>query len=565
MEKGIPLDHVALFRAFSTSPDSNSTPKTIFHSLSPKERQTRILEEQKKAKEHRKAQEISRPKYILKEFSPGHCKPAEYFIALAREKRLKSMTRPRSAVVRVKRGLNSPVRRETQVQVRGKGEESPGSTMKTGTCSPNRKEMTDALPEWVLQRTDFLPNYTRIKEGQGINLFDVCRFPRAQRKEAELNALITYTLSLSSFPPLPRAVLKDLCGKYQAATAPKDSISKLYSVGKQGEIGDAVYIVYTGQVEVCVDGEVIESTGEKTVIALESLTCEPQKHTIIAKTDLEMIKLTQTDYDTAILGIRNKEKNELTEFLGEIPYFSQWQVVKLHRLSSVLVPLVVGTGQCVYEKGDQSECLYVVRSGKVEIQTIVDLDESYRWPVGSHAWEISCLEKKVVYRLQVAGPGCLFGDFEMIPGIPRLTRAKSISRSSLLSLSRDEFSKIFTQREAESLLQYTNLTLPNTQDLTEKVQETFQNQRNMVKFRQEKALLMGYVLDYSGLTARDCLLDRKTRKMKGWIQNLQRKKSENKVNCGTEVLKVSKNRVVVSSVAGLRGTDSRKNTPSRGK
>lgn len=227
MEKSLYLDHVALFRAFSTSPAS--TPKSHLRSLTPKERQGRIWEEQRRAKRQREAQEAARPKYVLEELVASPSKSPAYYISRAREKHLQTISaRPKSVAFRAFSPLKSPFARTARLP------DSPTSPSKSSHCASYRKEMTEALPDWVLQRSDFLSSYTRIREGTGIDLLEVCKLPRVQRKEAELNALVQWTLTIPFFAGLPRTVLKDLCGKFQAVTAAKDSVGKEIGSGETG-------------------------------------------------------------------------------------------------------------------------------------------------------------------------------------------------------------------------------------------------------------------------------------------------------------------------------------------
>jgi CRP-like cAMP-binding protein len=438
------------------------------------------------AKKQREASEAARPKYVLEEDSASHCRPAAYYISQAREKHLHMLhSRPKSALLRVFTPAKNTIRApNSPVSPAYRQSDSPRSPSKSPHNASFLKEITDALPDWVLERSDFLPSYSRIKEGAGINLFEVCRLPRVQRKEAELNALIQWTLSIPFFAGLPRTVLKDLCGKFQGVVAAKDTVSKLYAVMRQGEAGDYLLVVYSGVIETSVDGVVTAAEGEKALIGSEALGGEViRTTTVTAKTDTTMLKLTQTDYDCVLLGVRNKEKHDLTEFLKAIPYFSTWQLVKLHRLSSIFTSITLNPGQCFYQKGNQSSSFYIVKSGKVDIQTLVDLAESRRWPVGSHAWEISNLAKKVLYRLKTCGPGGMFGDLEMVLGKERATRAKAVVKTTCLAVSREEFFKIFTQRETEMLAQYTNLALPSEKELVVGVTETFANQRATVTDR----------------------------------------------------------------------------------
>lgn len=253
---------------------------------------------------------------------------------------------------------------------------------------------------------------------------------------------------------------------------------------RQGDTGDYLLVVYKGVIETYVDGTSTDTQGEKALIGYEALSGEViRTSTVMAKTDTLMLKLTQTDYDSVLIGVRNKEKHDLTEFLKAIPYFSTWQLVKLHRLSSVLISITLNPGQCFYQKGSQSSSFYILKSGKVVIQTLVDLSETRRYPVGSHSWEISNLAKKVLYRLKTCIPGDMFGDLEMVLGKERATRAKAVVKSTCLVVSKEEFFKIFTQRETEILTQYTNLTLPSEKEMVEGVAETFANQRATVNCR----------------------------------------------------------------------------------
>ena len=250
---------------------------------------------------------------------------------------------------------------------------------------------------------------------------------------------------------------------------------------KQGDVGDCMYVLYKGRVEVLVHSNKVAEFGEKAVFGEGALMSRAGRTaTVISLEDTQLLKLTREDHDSVVLGAKKREKYNFTLFLHTIQFFDTWQLVKVHRLSNALISTHFTAGQVVYEKGAKSASLYIVKEGQIEIQTIIRLDESNRWPIGTHKWELNKLSKKVIVQLKLCNPKDLFGDLEMVTAEPRATRAVAITHSQCLAINREEFFNIFTQKEAQALLKYTHLALPTEKELAETVIETSNTERKMV-------------------------------------------------------------------------------------
>jgi CRP-like cAMP-binding protein len=104
--------------------------------------------------------------------------------------------------------------------------------------------------------------------------------------------------SLKLFAPLPQPVLESLAGalvpvRLEAGT----------EVFRQGELGDRVYIVAAGVVEIVADGRVVAVTGPGGFFGEIALLRDvPRTATVRAKTEVELRALERDDFIAAVTG-----------------------------------------------------------------------------------------------------------------------------------------------------------------------------------------------------------------------------------------------------------------------
>lgn len=92
-----------------------------------------------------------------------------------------------------------------------------------------------------------------------------------------------------------------------------------------------MYVIYKGTLGIYIKGNI--KVGERLagmVIGETALDNDsPRTADVVAETDVTLLKLKKTDYESIILNLKNLEKHENTRFLMAIPYFQRWSFVKV--------------------------------------------------------------------------------------------------------------------------------------------------------------------------------------------------------------------------------------------
>lgn len=545
------LEHLSLLRTVDQT-STGLSPSKAYRSRTPKERSERMQRELASAQRRREAQNSSRPRFDLEDSPSPTLKPAAYFIDQAKQKRvlLHSHTRPVSAVssnavlptfrscrMSPSRALKSALGKYSTAIAQEKKDKTETS------------ELSSVIPDWVLQRDGFLSTYSQLISGTGVDIFEVCSHPPSERKEGAVLCLLNWASQLPFFSTIPRSSLREVCAKLRSVL-----VLAGQTVMQQGDAGDCMYVVCKGKLGVYVGGNRVAELGEGKVVGESALISRTSRTASVkAAVDSHLLKLTKEDHDSVVLGAKKREKAGNVLFLKTIRFFEPWQLVKLQRLSNALISTHFQAGQVVYERNSKSTTLYILQSGQVEVQAVISLHQSNRWPIGTHSWELTKLSKRLIVRLRLCQAGDFFGDLELVKGTLRTTRAVALQEAQCLAINTDEFNTIFTRKEAEALLQYTHLELPDDDTLATQFTESVKKDRRIVLLTQKKALVDA--LDIRFLSPRDCIADPKARKLKGVKEDLQHREALSQAKGKAHVLKVDKKRVVISSVSVLNRMD----------
>jgi len=103
--------------------------------------------------------------------------------------------------------------------------------------------------------------------------------------------------------------------------------------------------------------------------------------------------------------------------LKRVPFFALLRTDQLRHIAPVLEPAGWAAGERVFDKGDVSDCMYILLSGRVGI-TLHDDPES------------------TDYVVQLAQGDC-FGDMGLLDDLPRSATAHVLETAEALSLSRE--------------------------------------------------------------------------------------------------------------------------------
>ena len=132
------------------------------------------------------------------------------------------------------------------------------------------------------------------------------------------------------------------------------------------------------------------------------------------------------------------EKQRRLEFLSRLPFFSKWDRVSLVDFNNLSEEVTLTKGAVVYDIGQDPETFYVVRKGKLIMETIIEIDSYFRYPVEKQTWEVRKTTRQIKYKLQDLWKGSHFGHEEMLQGYKRRTRVRALTDCTLIYVSTDE-------------------------------------------------------------------------------------------------------------------------------
>jgi len=229
------------------------------------------------------------------------------------------------------------------------------------------------------------------------------------------------------------------------------------------------------------------------------------------------------------------ERHRRLEFLGNLKFFAGWDRVSLVDFNNSSEELKVLQGTIIYDIGQDPTTIYVVRRGKLIMETVMEIDSYFRYPINKQTWEVRKRTRQIQYKMQNLWKGNIFGHEEILQGYKRRTRVRCLTDCSLIYVNGDDLEKRWPQDQVEKL----RSTMRNL-DLDFIVNK-------ITTFYKERTKRNEAVLDASGLNCHDFSgarsqfmqhnRQRQIEKMLPWI-NKARQNSTKNLNLLHELRKV---------------------------
>lgn len=408
-----------------------------------------------------------------------------------------------------------------------------------GDYVPNFKDLNDIIPEWLTSRADFQKSYTRMKQVENADLESIVSMNFNQRNDDEKRAIFMWIKSTEYFKNMPKIIIKEICDRIVLAKFKEGEKSNDYLVIKQGSKADCLFIIYKGSVGIFVNGVKIAHNSEGGNfgdLALDKSS--PRTADVIALSPVVLFTVKEFDYRNIIFNYKNIEKHENCKFISSIPFFSNWSIVKVQLMCNSLVQLAFKPGEVIYEFGERSHVFNLIKSGKIEIQTLIDLKQKNRWPVGPHIWNIRKVISKYVFPIKTVGHHEFFGEFEILKNIDRETRAVAIEDTVCLSLNKSDFDILFAVKDQENLNKLIETYIPSKIEMEQKLRE-----RISAKYNNEQILLEAMKINYMP-NSKESLIDKRSKKLQKWIQSIKsRKNIEDEQIKSRRIQNVTKNKI----------------------
>jgi cAMP-dependent protein kinase regulator len=259
-------------------------------------------------------------------------------------------------------------------------------------------------------------------------------------KEIQLRLAQLYTEKsresnhLRPLPPIPlfsdlsEPELRSMLDRIQVKSLPKDTY-----ICREGEPGDSLVIICRGEVGIykqSFEGEErwLRSLREGDCFGEFGFFLDRKRHASVKSlTECEIIEVTREELE-AIIKIHPRVKHVLEilfknrvldNLLALSPLFHTLSADNREEVLKRFRVLHIPEETVIFKGGDPPHCLYLIKSGEVEIFT-----------------QNRC-EKRVI--LGKLGSGQLFGEIGVLFNTPRMAFAKTTRPTELLELSKAEF------------------------------------------------------------------------------------------------------------------------------
>eukprot|EP00359_Climacostomum_virens_P006390 CAMPEP_0204901046 /NCGR_PEP_ID=MMETSP1397-20131031/2841_1 /ASSEMBLY_ACC=CAM_ASM_000891 /TAXON_ID=49980 /ORGANISM="Climacostomum Climacostomum virens, Strain Stock W-24" /LENGTH=507 /DNA_ID=CAMNT_0052069321 /DNA_START=180 /DNA_END=1700 /DNA_ORIENTATION=+ len=488
------------------------------------------------AQTQRLSAELSRSKILLKDIQLSHPKPADFYIQKVKrsvkesEKSRRDLSNSPLKSSRKTLGASSITQRSISA-LRHSRPKSRESNAYEGCLKLTTDEsLQKSFPEWLLNKTEFLNHVKQPSTTVQARVAEACAKYSKKRTVKEKQEILDYVSKLEFFKTIPFSLLTRAIEKMTTV---------VYSPGQklmqQGDEGDCLLILVIGRVSVYINGvKLVELTENNIVGELALVTRAKRSATVVAETDVKVLKLESKAYEDAISILKRDEVFELTRLMSTYRCFSMWNRDMIHMLSTYAAKKTYIKGQVIYEQGQESNALYIVISGKVKLQAYVKVEMGNKWPVGRKMWENVKLEKTVTIDIREIDPGETFGGHEIVENCLRITRALVKTDSTIVSINKAELAEHFLKNDIQDLLNLSKFMIPTEQELHEKARLKLRKVRDHSKHVEDS---IAADFNYSERTTVE---DLRSRLMRRWIGsfNIKLKKATMKLN--KDIVSISK-------------------------
>ncbi|MEJ2182616.1 MAG: cyclic nucleotide-binding domain-containing protein [Nitrospirota bacterium] len=219
-----------------------------------------------------------------------------------------------------------------------------------------------------------------------------------------------------------------------------------YSAGKKiidkGAPGDSFYFVREGEVNIFKktpggrDAFLSTVGGAEVFGEMPLVTSSPRAATVIAKTDVSLLRLLKRDFDNVVLAdSMAKKRTDEYAYLNQLKALEPFAPLELARMISLFVKAEqrrYSPGDTIITQGDAGDVYYIIRSGHVVV--------------------LKQMLKETQEEVAVLGEGMGFGEEALLTGGPRSASVKAVEETVVLAFTKADFDRILKASFLEETL-----------------------------------------------------------------------------------------------------------------
>ena len=233
--------------------------------------------------------------------------------------------------------------------------------------------------------------------------------------------------------------------------------SEFYHAGdaifKRNSTGKEMYVIYNGKIGWFSNNQMIKEINYNEVFGEHVLSNNYKRpYRAKAMTDWELLVLHCDDYRNIITNqcVVVMQKNK--QLLSSCPKLSRWDLSKIERVWYLLEERKVSNG-VLYDQGNDTEGVYIVKSGTLQVHSIVEIDNFRQYPISNFSWEIERTTNTVKCLLGTLKVGSIFGFLEILnKSDSRMSRVSTTGNATVLYLSTRHFLDCFNETDIIELI-----------------------------------------------------------------------------------------------------------------
>jgi CRP-like cAMP-binding protein len=309
---------------------------------------------------------------------------------------------------------------------------------------------------------------------------ELCSQPKGLRSEESVLSLCSLLQQFKVFSTLLKSSgLSSL--KEVSQLVLYEFISNSSFVFRFGDIGTRFYTIIDGRVSMQVPNNksmqevMVYSSGSSFgEIALEAY--KTRGASAYCLTDCHFICLEKKDYLQYMQRYLAENKQEIVDFLKNLPFFNQMSIILLKKLTYNIKEVLFKKGQIVFQEGDEANFVFILRTGECHLDKLLSIRSS------------PCKTLRQTHRVEkftakTVGPGAMIGEEAVLNNLPYNFSCIVSSESAVLfQISSKEF---FARINTDDLLKY----LKRQSESKKNLLNTWENNRNNLSrifFCQEK-------------------------------------------------------------------------------
>lgn len=292
----------------------------------------------------------------------------------------------------------------------------------------------DVLPDWIAKTKEWKATTVKSEDNDVAHIFAIPQPDRTLEQNSQLVSFLMNVWQTANKMGLKRSTQMLNEFKYIKYRDGEHIIT-------EGKEGLTFYIIISGTALVHKDqiGVVAKLGQGKSFGELALEKGDVRTASIIAEGKVECLSLHKADYDHFLKDIQQAERRENFYLLRDCKLFEGWPRAKIDKLGSTVQRKTVQADDLVFKQGADTDCVYVIMEGSVNIVKEVLIESKNIWPSSMDTW--SGAVKRFIKPVLMAtlGRGEHFGEISVMQSRARGASAVATQKTTLLCIDKLEF------------------------------------------------------------------------------------------------------------------------------